>query len=141
MKPEARPGTYVLWLRCTTEGERPIGRLGILLLQPGYYAYVGSAFGPGGLGARIRRHLRKSKPRHWHIDHLRCVTDVEAIWYAHGSRSLEHRWAERLGRSPGARIPLPGFGSSDCRCATHLFHFEEMPQPFREAELRHLDPE
>jgi Uri superfamily endonuclease len=32
-----------------------------------------------------------------------------------------------VGRMPGASIPLPGFGSSDCECDTHLFRFEAIP--------------
>jgi len=40
-------------------------------LLPGYYIYIGSAFGPGGVRARMLRHLRADKPKHWHIDYLR----------------------------------------------------------------------
>ncbi len=47
-----------------------IGRLGSFNIIPGFYAYVGSAFGPGGLRARIRHHLESVAQPHWHIDYL-----------------------------------------------------------------------
>jgi Uri superfamily endonuclease len=37
-----------------------IGRLGVYDIVPGYYAYVGSAFGAGGLRARICHHLEST---------------------------------------------------------------------------------
>ncbi len=54
-------------------GEGFSGRLGgrSVELEPGVYAYVGSAFGPGGLAARLRRHLCGERRRlWWHIDWL-----------------------------------------------------------------------
>ena len=56
---DKRPGTYALILRASTAQTIQIGRLGDLVMQPGYYIYVGSAFGPGGLAARVGRHLRQ----------------------------------------------------------------------------------
>ncbi len=48
-----KPGTYALVLACQKTGRVRIGRLGVLALQPGFYVYVGSAFGSGGLAARL----------------------------------------------------------------------------------------
>ena len=28
---------------------------------------------------------------------------------------------------PGASVPMPGFGSSDCDCAAHLFSYTDAP--------------
>ena len=47
------PGTYILLLHAALERDVTIGAAGILSLRQGYYAYVGSAFGPGGLYARL----------------------------------------------------------------------------------------
>jgi Uri superfamily endonuclease len=58
-----------------------MGSLGRLQLRPGYYVYVGSAFGPGGLRARIEHHARPAVRPHWHIDYLRRYTRLEAVWY------------------------------------------------------------
>ncbi|MCP3956130.1 MAG: DUF123 domain-containing protein, partial [Desulfobacterales bacterium] len=91
------------------------------------YVYTGSALGPGGLAARIGRHLKPSKKFHWHIDYLRRFAEVEEIWYTIHLGKLECRWAKLFQKTRGARIICPGFGSSDCRCDTHLFHFKRKP--------------
>ncbi|XSG85647.1 MAG: GIY-YIG nuclease family protein [Methylohalobius sp. ZOD2] len=127
MQLNRRPGTYLLWLRSESEGECRIGRLGQLMLTKGYYAYVGSALGPGGLAARIKHHLAPIRRPHWHIDHLRQAVQVSEIWYAEGTQRLEHQWAAKLHRLPESRLALPGFGSSDCRCPAHLFQFRNLP--------------
>ena len=48
----AQPGTYALVMASDLETEIRIGSLGSCRVKPGYYAYVGSAFGPGGLAAQ-----------------------------------------------------------------------------------------
>lgn len=113
-------GTYVLILRSIAAGSVQVGRWGRLDVVPGYYAYVGSAFGPGGVLARVSRHLRPRKPRRWHIDYLSRLTEVEAVWYSHEPVRLEHRWARALGKLPGM-IGVAGLGCSDCDCRAHLF--------------------
>jgi Uri superfamily endonuclease len=45
---ESKPGTYILVLRSQIGARAKIGRLGYLAVEPGYYLYTGSAFGPGG---------------------------------------------------------------------------------------------
>jgi len=118
---QARPGTYVLVLSSRSTDLIQIGRLGALQLQSGFYVYVGSALGPGGVRARLARHLRPSCRPHWHIDYLRAHTNVEEIWYCLSTRRLEHFWAEHIRLTEGASVPLLGFGSTDCGCASHLF--------------------
>jgi len=117
------PGTYALLLRCASCRRVSIGRLEVLQLRPGWYVYVGSAFGPGGLRARISHHQRVARRPHWHVDYLRRRAQMFAVWYVCGKR-CEHEWARFVGAMPGATIPLTGFGSSDCGCPTHLFSFE-----------------
>ena len=121
------PGTYALLLRCTSSARIRIGRLGLLLLQPGWYIYVGSALGPGGLRARIGHHQRIAERPHWHIDYLRRYTRLEAVWYASGAR-CEHEWLASVGAIPGSAVVMPGFGSSDCGCGTHLYWFARRPE-------------
>lgn len=50
---DARPGTYALILRSDSAARVRIGHLGVLAATRGYYVYIGSAFGPGGLAARL----------------------------------------------------------------------------------------
>jgi Uri superfamily endonuclease len=123
----AQPGTYALVLECHQDGPVSIGRLGALELQRGFYVYVGSAFGPGGLAARIRHHRQVASRPHWHIDYLRPVCDLVAVWFTTDSTRHEHSWAEAVARLAGAGMPMPGFGSRDCECETHLYHFDGMP--------------
>jgi Uri superfamily endonuclease len=48
-------GTYVIVLASRTAGRVRVGKLGTFQLRPGFYVYVGSAHGPGGLRARLPR--------------------------------------------------------------------------------------
>jgi len=122
----AAPGTYLLVLRCSAARGVRVGRLGTLRLRPGWYVYAGSAFGPGGLRARIQHHMRRAARPHWHIDTLRRFARVESVRYVCDAR-CEHEWAAAIGAMPGGEVAMPGFGSSDCRCPTHLWYFEQEP--------------
>ena len=123
----AQPGTYVLWLRLPQPRTLRIGRLGNAVFAPGYYAYVGSAFGPGGVRSRLGRHLLGGDALRWHIDYLRQACHVHSAWVSHDARRLEHAWADALLALPGARPPLAGFGASDCHCDAHLAGFARRP--------------
>lgn len=123
------PGTYVLILRLPRLAIISVGHLGCFQFPAGCYAYVGSARGPGGLVARISRHLRAPKPVRWHIDYLRAYTQPIEIWYAAGTRERECAWAQAMAGLPGASIPAPRFGASDCRCPAHLIFFAAPPDP------------
>ncbi|MBM3853479.1 MAG: DUF123 domain-containing protein [Verrucomicrobia bacterium] len=76
--------------------------------EPGHYVYVGSACGPGGLAARLRHHDGIAQRRHWHIDPLRARCQLVAVWFTTDPRRREHAWARKVGRLPGAQVPLPG---------------------------------
>jgi Uri superfamily endonuclease len=116
-------GAYVLVLGCRRARTIRVGRRGEVRLRVGWYVYAGSAFGPGGLRARVGHHLRPAARPHWHIDYLRAAVRLAAVWYSRGRR-CEHEWAARIAAVPGAAVLLRGFGSSDCGCETHLYHFE-----------------
>jgi Uri superfamily endonuclease len=94
---------------------------------PGFYVYVGSALGPGGVRARVRHHQRAAGRPHWHIDYLRPGADLVEVWHAPETRRREHQWASIVSEFRGALVPLRGFGSSDCTCATHLYYFAARP--------------
>ncbi len=77
----ALPGSYVLVFEMEQPLSLEVGRLGAVNLAPGRYVYFGSAWGPGGLRARIRRHVRPDKLPHWHIDYLtRQIQPVFVHW-------------------------------------------------------------
>lgn len=123
------PGTYILFLTLSQPITVQIGRIGTHTLSPGLLAYVGSAHGPGGLRARILRHLRREKTIHWHIDRLTQLIPVQAVWFAPTTERLECTWAGYLSRHSGIKPPVPGFGASDCACDTHLFALETLQLP------------
>jgi Uri superfamily endonuclease len=122
-------GTYVLLIHVHQLKRLPVGRLGTFDLRPGFYAYVGSAFGPGGLRARLTHHIEVASDPHWHIDHLlRLATPIEA-WFAPSDRKLEHDWVELFEQEKRFTCPIPRFGSSDYRRSrsSHLFFSRRRP--------------
>jgi len=123
----SRPGTYILWLYLPAGRVMNIGQLGMFSLPAGYYAYVGSARGAGGVRARVERHLRLEKRTRWHIDYLLPAAVVQAVWAGFDARQGECEWAERLVQRGSARRIVPGFGASDCRCAGHLLYWRRPP--------------
>lgn len=127
---EPKPGTYALVLRCHTRAKAQIGRWGHLDIEPGYYIYVGSAFGPGGVSARVLRHCRAAACKHWHIDYLREFVTPLWAWYSHDPVRLEHRWAQALA-GMADMTSIEGFGCSDCNCQAHLFHAVTEPDHAR----------
>ncbi len=131
----AEGGTYALILFCSRAELVRIGKLGPLELRRGFYVYVGSALGPGGVRARVAHHQKVSPRPHWHIDYLRRHIRLERIWYSHHRVRREHQWARLIHALQAASVPVAGFGSSDCRCATHLFFFKRRPS-FREFRER-----
>ena len=120
-------GTYVLYLECHSQQRIVVGKLGPLHLAAGCFAYVGRAFGPGGLAARLAHHLRRPAAPHWHIDYLRSCTGVREIWHARTRPADEHKWARALSQIRGAEMPIHGFGSSDCGCPSHLVRLLRLP--------------
>jgi len=88
-------------------------------LKPGLYAYVGSAFGPGGLRARISRHWRREKRRHWHIDWITMSEHCEHVGaLVFPNERIESDLSAILEKH---FVPIPGFGASDSPEDTHLF--------------------
>lgn len=121
----SEPGTYTLLLRAEEERGIDVGALGEWTVQPGRYVYVGSAFGPGGLQARVHRHVRSDGVLHWHVDYLRAVARLETVWYTHDEERRECTWATVLRKQNAARVPMAGFGASDCGCPAHLVAVEK----------------
>ncbi len=113
-------GTYIIVLYLNKNKKIQIGKLGQFKFKKGYYAYVGSAFGPGGLKSRIKHHIEPKKSYHWHIDYLKPA--VKEIWISDYGERLEHEWAGSLGKIASDKIL--GFGCSDCSCESHLFHLK-----------------
>jgi Uri superfamily endonuclease len=123
----ACPGTYALILYNSEPRTILIGKHGDFWFPKGYYVYTGSAFGSGGLAARVGRHLKSGKPLWWHIDYLTSCLSVVRVWHTRHPEPRECLWAVHF-ETIGGTITVPGFGSSDCRCRSHLFQFDRMPR-------------
>lgn len=109
-------GSYIL-LISLPEGETiSFGRRHQTYFKRGYYAYVGSAM--GGLESRINRHRKLNKKLHWHIDYLLEKTALTGIILGESQRRIECAVAQALHSHLDS---IPHFGSSDCRCPSHLF--------------------
>ena len=121
------PGTYALFFKSKQKNRISVGKLGSLNLQPGYYIYIGSAFGPGGLKSRVGHHNKISSRHHWHIDYLGEYLSPAEVWYTYDTIHREHQWSQALAHARGVSTPLSGFGSSDCRCKSHLYFFSARP--------------
>ena len=108
---------FVFLLVCPTEVTLR-GRLRATLL-PGWYLYCGSANGPGGMQSRLKRHFRRDKKIHWHIDRLTTeAADIMAYAFEGGS---ECKLVRQLCTTGDFRHVIAGFGSSDCHaCESHL---------------------
>jgi Uri superfamily endonuclease len=126
--PESK-GVYILIASVAQTKRLAIGRLGEFTIIPGFYAYVGSACGHGGIRARVSHHLESITQPHWHIDYLLSLATPIEVWYAISDRKLERDWAKMLQYSPKFHTPIPRFGSSDYHRtrSTHLFYSKRRP--------------
>jgi Uri superfamily endonuclease len=122
-------GTYVLIASVAQMKRLEVGRLGTFDITPGFYAYVGSAFGAGGLRARIGHHLESTAAPHWHIDYLLGIAEPIEVWFSTASQKLEHHCVGLLEKAPSFRIPIARFGSSDYHRSrsSHLFYTRRRP--------------
>jgi len=140
--PDARPGTYVVVFHLDADltGLR-VGELGTFDLPTGYYAYVGSAFGPGGVKARVGRHLTPVKANlKWNVDYLTPHARAVEAWWTYDGVKRECTWSAALAASPGSDCPAHEFGARDCRkvppqrigaglfrCVAHLYRSDRRP--------------
>lgn len=127
-------GTYVVVLKNEQQKAIQIGRMGEFQARKGYYVYIGSAMGSGGVVARLRHHRKISKKPHWHLDYLRTETEFYEAYALFSLDRKECAWATLIAGNEQATEPMQGFGSSDCQCDTHLFYFsscEKMKRAIR----------
>jgi Uri superfamily endonuclease len=120
-------GTYAIIFYCRLTAPVCIGRLGILHLHPGWYVYLGSALGTGGLRSRLKHHCGVVEKPHWHLDYVHHHLDIKEIWFQTGNRKKECAWAQYFLGRQGVAVPLRRFGSSDCKCRSHFLSFSKKP--------------
>lgn len=122
-------GTYAIILRLKESLLLNIGRKEFDL-SPGFYVYVGSALGPGGVDSRLRRHLLtfsvQNTKKHWHIDSLLPHSTVFLPLYAQSPDRLECALVRSF-KEMGFLV-IKGFGDSDCKsgCGGHLIQIGDV---------------
>jgi len=117
-------GSYVLLIELTEEQKITTGSLKAIYFPRGYYAYVGSAM--GGFKSRLNRHIKSNKKPHWHIDYLLEKASISEIILCETNDRVECTIAQALN---GQFDSIPGFGSSDCKCRSHLFFATDKMKP------------
>lgn len=130
-------GTYLFFARLSRTGDIRINRKGQTHhFHKGWYAYVGSALGPGGFKSRLNRHFHGSGNPHWNIDYFRLsVVPFQKAWVSCEDQRLESRWSAVFQFMPGVHVPIVNFGNADLRgrtvldgtAPTHLFHSSKKP--------------
>ena len=117
----AGSGAYVLLIELKAEVTINLPRRRETVLAAGRYLDCGSAKGPGGIKARVARHMRRDKIVRWHVDQLTTAGQVVGTWVFPGG--TECALVQCL---TGLSFPFGGFGSSDCRtCPSHLLALPE----------------
>jgi Uri superfamily endonuclease len=122
---DKKRGAYVLYFDIELPLTLQVGSLGSSVFPAGRYAYVGSA--RRGIAARVLRHKRlaveKAGKIHWHIDYLLINRQTEWAGEEALESGIECRISKRIASMSGVTVPVPGFGSSDCRsrCKSHLY--------------------
>lgn len=114
-------GSYILIIRLSKKININL-RSKSFFLQKGWYIYIGKA--KKNLISRILRHIRKNKKLYWHIDYLLKEAKIFEIYFFKDALS-ECKIAQRIIEISDNFIN--GFGSSDCRCKSHLAYFHNKP--------------
>ena len=119
-------GSYVLIIQNTRNHNMSIGKLGRVHFKKGLYAYVGSAMNYQLLN-RVMRHIKPKNQKmiHWHIDYFLSDenTSIKKIYLLPAKIKEECQIAELVQEM--ASNTIYKFGSSDCKCSSHLFLLNE----------------
>ena len=113
-------GCYVLALEMKKPTRIKTGRLPGREFRGGIYLYIGRA--KKHLKGRLARHLRTEKKLFWHIDYFLRKARIKKIWCRFDSFDECQIASEILAECGEDCSPILGFGSSDCRCTSHLIH-------------------
>ena len=112
-------GVYILLIVLPETRLLEVGRLGTFRFHEGAYLYVGSAL--HNLETRAARHRSKRKKLRWHIDFLLQYADVRDVLTFNTEKRIECMLNRVVCETVPVVTSVKGFGSSDCRCVTHLW--------------------
>lgn len=116
-------GSYFLLIELEENQTIKVGELGEIKFLKGFYIYIGSA--KKNLSKRIKRHFQKTKRKYWHIDYLteKAKNCKEIIFRT--SQEIECFLAKEISKVAEGQVLK--FGSSDCKCDSHLYYFSQNP--------------
>jgi Uri superfamily endonuclease len=118
-------GAYILRIRLRQPAHIQVGQQGRMPFSPGDYLYIGSAI--RNLDGRINRHIRlaicKKGGGRWHVDTLLRHRAANITATAKFPKLHECELSQLVARLKGIRVPVAGFGATDCKnaCAAHLY--------------------
>jgi len=132
-------GVYLLVISLKKNSRIKVGRLGRITFSKGFYVYVGSAL--NSLQARVARHLSSEKKMRWHIDYLLASpnAEVEMVITRQTEKRIECKVNEIIQKFGK---PVEKFGSSDCKCKSHLTYFknlDDVKKAFEELKSRQVE--
>jgi sugar fermentation stimulation protein A len=117
---EINSGIYVLEINLKNDKSIEIGALGFNDFKEGKYYYIGSA--QSNLKSRIERHLKSNKKFHWHIDYLLEKAKIANYYTIEAEKKYECKLYNFLKQYNFFKVPVKGFGASDCKCKAHLLY-------------------
>jgi Uri superfamily endonuclease len=104
-----------------------VGALGAIFFPAGWYIYVGSALGSGGLH-RLGRHIslnqKKNKLPKWHVDYILTSPDFSLV-YTVCALTMDRKECQLARELNGNSVQR--FGCSDCSCTSHFFYRKNKP--------------
>ncbi|MCD8501033.1 MAG: GIY-YIG nuclease family protein [Bacillaceae bacterium] len=112
---------YAIYLSVESTTRIEVGKLGRFTFPAGTYIYIGSA--KRNIKARISRHLKKEKKQRWHFDYLRPYGEVVKVETFDDTIS-ECKLYEMKMIEVNGRVMAKKFGSSDCKCLSHLVYID-----------------
>ncbi len=91
-------------------------------LTKGKYVYVGSA--QNNLLKRVKRHIKKNKKKHWHIDYLTTLNEcvIKEVFYLEKKKLFEDVISFIVGIYGDS---INNFGASDSKYNSHLFRVKD----------------
>ena len=121
---KSNSGIYILEIHVPKNFSLGIPKFKSLIIDRGYYYYVGSA--QKNLKQRIERHLRKDKIIHWHIDHLTAPEQNRiktVLIFEKKAKEFECSLVYEIENYYNLEHPQTGFGNSNCKlCKSHLLY-------------------
>ena len=102
-------GVYILVLELGEGQEIRVGNLGRGYFPRGFYIYCGSM---------DSQRSRKGRKTPWHIDYLVEKAEIREVIICETEKKMECILSPALSKE---LTHIPGFGSGDCDCRSHLF--------------------